>query len=72
MLNEITYYMIFGKPLIMYLGITTLLSFLTTATIGYLNFRGNTTIPFKYHPMMAAISITLALIHGTLGILAYF
>ncbi len=64
--------MIFGKPLIMYLGIITLCSFLFTALIGFLNLKGIQKIPFKWHPVMAGISITLALIHGLLGILAYF
>lgn len=56
----------------MYVGILTLLSFLFTALIGFLNFRGNHKIPFRWHPKMAALSITLALIHGVLGILLYF
>lgn len=72
MLEYITYYQILGKPLIMYLGILTLSSFLFTASIAVLNVKfGIAKIPFKWHPRMAAISITLALIHGTLGILAY-
>lgn len=72
MLNSITYHLILGKPLIMYLGILTLLCFLSTATIAVLNKNGIHTIPFKWHPRMAAISICMALIHGTLGVLAYF
>lgn len=32
MLNEITYYLVLGKPLIMYLGIITLLCFVFTAS----------------------------------------
>lgn len=73
MLEYITYYQIFGKPLIMYLGLLTLSSFLFTASIAVLNIKfGINKIPFKWHPRMAAISITLALIHGTLGILLYF
>ena len=71
MLEYITYYQIFGKPLIMYLGILTLTSFLFTAFIGYTTLHGKQIVPFKWHPRMAAISITLALIHGTLGILVY-
>lgn len=72
MFQEITYYLIFGKPLIMYLGILTISSFSLTAFIGYTNFHGIHWIPFKWHPRMAAISLSLALIHGTLGVLAYF
>ena len=72
MLEYITYHLIYGRPLIMYLGILTLSSFLFTAAISVLNVKfGINKIPFKWHPRMAAISITLAIIHGTLGILAY-
>lgn len=71
MLEYITYYQILGRPLIFYLGIITLSSFLFTASIAVMNRRGIAIIPFKWHPRMAAISITLAIIHGTLGILAY-
>jgi len=72
MFEAITYAPIFGKPLIMYLGILTLLSFLSTATVGALNFKGITIIPFVWHPRLAVFSICLALIHGTLGVLIYF
>ncbi|MDD4931669.1 MAG: hypothetical protein PHG66_06020 [Candidatus Colwellbacteria bacterium] len=71
-LAGIAYFPIFGKPLIMYLGIITLLSFISTATIGFLNFKGIRKIPFKWHPRMALISLSLALIHGLFGISAYF
>jgi hypothetical protein len=72
MLQQITYFQILGKPLIMYLGIITLLSFLFTATIAILNKKGINKIPFAWHPRMAKISIALALIHGFLGLMAYF
>jgi len=72
MFQEITYAPVFGKPLIMYLGIITLASFLFTASIAILNFRGIRKIPFVWHPRFAALSICLAIIHGSLGILAYF
>jgi len=72
MLENISYYIIFGKPLIMYLGILTLSSFLITAYIGFMTFKGKTEIPFKWHPRMAAVSLMLAILHSTLGILHYF
>ncbi len=72
MLRQISYFLILGKPLIMYLGILTLSSFLFTASIAILNRKGIHAIPFKWHPRMAVFSIVLAVIHGTLGILAYF
>lgn len=72
MLQEITYYLIFGKPLIMYLGILTFLSLLTTASISIMNMRGIRIIPFRWHPRCAAFTILLAFIHGALGTLTYF
>jgi hypothetical protein len=72
MLNSITYYPIYGKPFILYLGIVTLISFIITASIGISIHEGLRNIKFKWHPALAGISLTLALIHGTLGILAYF
>lgn len=72
MFRNIAYFLIFGKPLIMYTGVLTLISFLFTAVIGFLNYHGIRKIPFKFHPWMAAISIILAIIHGAMGILSYF
>jgi hypothetical protein len=72
MFQDITYFLIFGKPLIMYLGILTLLAFLFTASIAVMNLKGIRTIPFKWHPRCAIFAIFLALVHGLLGMLAYF
>jgi hypothetical protein len=72
MLTDISYFIIFGRPLIMYLGIVTLLMFLITASIAILNMKGIDTIPFVWHPRFAVVSLLLALVHGMLGILAYF
>ncbi len=72
MVRDVAYFLIFGKPVIFWTGILTLFSFLFTASIAILNKRGIAKIPFKWHPRMAAISITLALIHGLMGILSYF
>ncbi len=71
MLYEVTYFMIFGKPLIMYLGILALLSFMFTALIAILNKRKIRKIPFKWHPRAAKFSLVIAIIHGTLGLLLY-
>jgi hypothetical protein len=72
MLQNIIYFPIFGLPLIVYLGILTLLSFLFTASIALMNVRGKNWIPFKWHPRLALFSICLAIIHGVLAILIYF
>jgi hypothetical protein len=72
MFQDITYFPVFGKPLIMYLGILTLLAFLLTASIAVMNLKGIRIIPFRWHPRCAACAVFLALVHGLLGMLAYF
>jgi hypothetical protein len=72
MFQNITYFLIFGKPLIMYIGILTLFAFLFTASIAVMTLKGIRTIPFKWHPRCALFAIVLALVHGMLGVLAYF
>lgn len=70
-MGNIAYFQIFGKPLILWGGTLTLICLLITAGISVLNNRGNHKIPFKWHPIMARVTIILGLIHGTMGILAY-
>ena len=72
MFQNITLFLIFGKPFIMYLGILVLLCFLITSLIGYMIIKGIGKIPFKCHKLMAYISIGLALVHAFLGIMLYF
>ena len=72
MLQEFSYYLIFGRPLIFYLGIITVCRFLATASIPFLSQRGVVNIPFVWHVRMAVLSICIALVHGVLGIAAYF
>lgn len=69
MLREISYYPIFGKPLLLYLGITTITLVSITLVMGILTLKGK--VKLKYHQMMAATAITMAIIHGTLAILSY-
>lgn len=67
----IAYFPIFGKPLIMYLGIMTLFFLMATAAVAKLNAWGYRSIPFVWHHRLAAVSIALAVIHGILGVLVY-
>jgi hypothetical protein len=69
--EDISYALIFGKPVILYLGILTLAMLLFTATVAIANRKGIRTIPFVWHPRCAVATIILATIHGTLGVLAY-
>jgi len=64
MLEEISYFLIFGKPLIMYVGIITLICFLITAALSKKD--------IQWHRGMAITSIILAVIHAVLGVLIFF
>jgi len=71
MFQEFTYYLIFGMPFIVYLGILTIFMFIVTASIASLKRKGKIKLSIKWHYNLAYVSIILALIHGILGILAY-
>jgi len=72
MLQEITYYLILDIPFIVYLGIITILMFIFTASFALLKRKGYIKFSIKWHYRLAYISIILAIIHGFLGIAAYF
>jgi dolichyl-phosphate-mannose--protein O-mannosyl transferase len=72
MFQEITYFLIFGIPFIVYLGIVTVIIFIITALLALLKRKGKIKISIEWHYRLAYISIILALIHGILGISAYF
>ncbi|OGI26708.1 MAG: hypothetical protein A2359_03460 [Candidatus Moranbacteria bacterium RIFOXYB1_FULL_43_19] len=71
MILKIAYTLILGLPIVAYLGMLALLSLFSTATIGYLNFKGNTKIPFKWHLRLAKLTIFLALVHALFALSAY-
>jgi hypothetical protein len=72
MFAEITYMEIFGKPLIMYLGMLVLLCMLATATIAILTMKGIRKWPVDWHIWGARITIALAFVHAFLGVSAFF
>ncbi|MBW2992271.1 hypothetical protein KY345_03575 [Candidatus Woesearchaeota archaeon] len=65
-LKNITYFNIFGIPLIAYGGVVTLGFIIATA------YTGSKQKPIKVHKTLAGVSIALGAIHGLLAILAYF
>jgi len=71
MLENITYYPIFNIPVIIYLGIVTILLFSITAIIALLKRKGKTKISIEWHYRLAYLSIILGFIHGFLALLAY-
>jgi len=56
----------------MYMGILTLFLLLSTATVGALNLKGISIIPFKWHPRLAMATIIMAIIHAIFGLSIYF
>jgi len=72
MFQEISYYVIFGKPLILYLGAVTLILLVITLSLGILFYTGKIHLKFKWHPTFAILTLIFAIIHGTLGMLLYF
>ena len=72
MIHNIAYTLILSQPLVMYGGILTFLLLLFTATIGALNFKGISVIPFKWHPRLALTTIIVAIFHAILGLSILF
>jgi dolichyl-phosphate-mannose--protein O-mannosyl transferase len=64
--SEIASFMIFGIPVVIYLGIITLALLLFTATISTLNKRKIRIIHMKWHHRMAYVTIVFALCHALL------
>lgn len=72
MIHNIALTLFLGKPLVMYGGIFTFLLLLTTATVGFLNFKGIWIVPFKWHPRLALATIVIAIIHALFGLSILF
>ena len=68
MASNLAYTLIFGKPLIIVVGIMTFLSLSVTALSGILNRRGIHVIPFSWHIKFAGLTICLALFHAFLAL----
>ena len=68
MIRDLALAMFLGKPLIMYAGIFSFVSLIFTALIGILNAKRVNLIPFKWHRVLAAITLVLAFVHAVLGL----
>ena len=71
MLQDISYYLIFGLPFILYLGVVVILFLFFTSLIAFLRRKSKTKISIQWHYRLAYITILLGSIHGLLGLLAY-
>lgn len=72
MLHAIALTLFLGQPLLLYGGLFAFLLMIFTATVGYLNFKGISTIPFKYHPRLAIFTILVAILHAIFGLSVFF
>ena len=72
MIARIAYFVILGQPVVVWLGILTLVCLLITAGIAVLSKRGKIRVSFKWHPRFAVITIILAIIHALLIILSNY
>jgi RsiW-degrading membrane proteinase PrsW (M82 family) len=66
-LEEIAYFPILGRPLLVWLGLSTIIFVILTAITGYFIFRGRLKINITWHFRLAYISIALAATHGILA-----
>jgi hypothetical protein len=65
--RDIAVMMIGPQPLFAWLGLLTLLSLLSTATYGYMLFKGKVR-SFKNHMALAGTTIVLGLVHMVLAL----
>jgi hypothetical protein len=72
MLDNISYFLIFGIPFIVYLGIITFFMIILTAVLAILKRRGKMSLSIKWHFRLAYVSLFLAILHSFLGVLIYF
>jgi hypothetical protein len=68
--GEFAYTDFLGLPMLVWGGMATLALLFLTFLIGYMNHRGNHTIPFKYHKPVAMLTVCMGIIHGLIGMLA--
>lgn len=69
MFENISYYTIFGKTVLFYTGVLALLFILATAAIPTIGKKLG--VPFAWHPKVARVAVTLAVIHGILALAVY-
>jgi hypothetical protein len=67
MLTDIALYQILRRPLVMWIGILTIVLMLITALIPILR-KKNMQIPYELHVWMARFTILIAVFHGVLAL----
>lgn len=67
-IREIALISFAGYPLVVYIGIATLLSLLSTATYGYMLFKGRIRGKITNHMKFAIFTISIAIVHAVLAL----
>jgi hypothetical protein len=67
-IRDIALIQIAGYPLVVYLGIATLLSLVSTATYGYLLFKGRIRGKITDHMKIGIFTICIAIVHAILAL----
>lgn len=67
---NIGYYLIWGRPLIVYLGIIALGLFVAAGAVAMLNKKGIRLVPQKWHHRIALTALAFAMVHGALALMA--
>lgn len=70
--QSFSYYTILGLPVIVYMGLITLILLLSTATLGYMVFTGKGNIKVRTHLRMAVLTVIFALVHAFFAFMARF
>jgi hypothetical protein len=68
MIRDIALIDIAGYPLVVYMGIITLLSLLSTAAYGYLLMKNKIKGTIWNHMRIAAVTIVVAIVHAVLAL----
>ncbi|MDD5340539.1 MAG: hypothetical protein PHV13_04810 [Candidatus ainarchaeum sp.] len=71
-LRDFAYSLVFGKPLVLWLGILTITLLISTASIMVLNTHTRIRIPVAWHHRFAFATICSAVVHATLALSLYF
>lgn len=72
MIRDIASTLFFGQPLFLIVGLKAFVLFLLAAVVGRLNYKGVKGISFKWHPILVALAMIVALIHMILALSVFF
>lgn len=73
MLTKVAFFMILGRPVVMWMGVLTLLTFFAAAAIAILGRKGRfkTFNHYVWHIRVARLGLGLAVLHGMLAVSLY-